>query len=570
MRYTIAILVLTVAAVAQLPPSQIPLTDNLSATYTPNKWCFDGVVTAGTNTLTTGGTGDSCVFAAGDVGKAITVLGAGAASGGTFTDLTTTIASFVSAGSVTLASNAQNTVSKATVSYCCQAASYNLGLYYSAIDGSTNTVPAVHSAASLTFLSNIFTRDANGNSSPAGIIGFMSVGMSNTKIEYSKFLTTYCNVTAGGNSTVGKGTNFPCNVAGFPISSNVTLINGAQDGVAVCAWQYPIDSRGTVNANGTTTVTWNGGELFSTAWTGATVDVQNAAYTISSVPSTTTMILTQPVPTGSAVGYFHYTPVSSIQCSGNAPNPYARLETVGSGNQELGCTGCPTPQQIQVVWLKETVLLAKNTGAVNQAYPPNLPVDKVCPPSHTTGQNTCADSLYLEYELANVARALKTTYPNLQMVFLTSRMYGGYGDCQGSATCPPNNSVGQSKSMEPFTYEDGFAVRAVVETQIAQADRSGGPDPLMGTVNYTNTPWLAWGPYVWNDGPNPRADGLAICHGAGTDGRETAACTASPGVYEDDMQGDAVHPNGNGSAKIATQMWNFFSASTFTTPWFVQ
>jgi hypothetical protein len=63
---------------------------------------------------------------------------------------------------------------------------------------------------------------------------------------------------------------------------------------------------------------------------------------------------------------------------------------------------------------------------------------------------------------------------------------------------------------EPYAYDSGLAVKWLIEAQIRQMQTPDGHiDDRAGNLNYhTVAPWLAWGPYLWADGLNPRSDGL--------------------------------------------------------------
>jgi len=104
-----------------------------------------------------------------------------------------------------------------------------------------------------------------------------------------------------------------------------------------------------------------------------------------------------------------------------------------------------------------------------------------------------ADAYLLVEQIGNIARALKVRYPNLQQVYLSSRIYAGYAP----TTLNP----------EPYAYESGFAAKWLIESQIHQMN-GGGADPLAGNLDYTSSvaPWISWG--LWADGLNPRSDGL--------------------------------------------------------------
>ncbi len=147
-----------------------------------------------------------------------------------------------------------------------------------------------------------------------------------------------------------------------------------------------------------------------------------------------------------------------------------------------------------------------------------------------------ADAYQIVQGLGDVVRSLKTRYPNLQQVFFSSRTYGGY------ATTAQN--------PEPYAYETAYAVKWLIQAQINQMN-GGGIDPLAGDLDYDSgvVPWMAWGPYMWADGLNPRSDGL---------------------IWEvGDFVNDGTHPSQSGEAKVGSMLMDFFSNSEFTQPWFV-
>jgi len=145
-----------------------------------------------------------------------------------------------------------------------------------------------------------------------------------------------------------------------------------------------------------------------------------------------------------------------------------------------------------------------------------------------------ADAYRLLGHLGNVVRALQARYPNLQQVYLTSRIYAGYAST--------------SLNPEPYAYESGFSVKWLIEAQIAQM--SGGPvDSIAGDLSYDGSvPWLAWGPYLWADGMTPNTSGLLW------------QCA--------DFAEDGTHPSESGQSKVGQALYEFFLSSPFTEPWF--
>jgi hypothetical protein len=181
-------------------------------------------------------------------------------------------------------------------------------------------------------------------------------------------------------------------------------------------------------------------------------------------------------------------------------------------DQVLAAAGL-SEKQVQVVWVKEA----------DPGPTASLP-------------SASADAYALETFLGNIMRAVRTRYPNVQLVFLSSRTYGGYA----TTTLNP----------EPYAYESGFAVKWLIQAQIGQM-RNGGTvvDSHAGDLNYnTVAPWIAWGPYLWADGTTPRSDGLVW--------------------QQSDFGSDGTHPSTTGRTKVGTMLLNFFQTSPFTVPWF--
>lgn len=148
--------------------------------------------------------------------------------------------------------------------------------------------------------------------------------------------------------------------------------------------------------------------------------------------------------------------------------------------------------------------------------------------------NQNADAYRLVRQMGDITRSIKTRYPNAKIVFLSSRIYAGY------ATTNLN--------PEPYAYESGFAVKWLIEAQIAQME-TGTIDSQAGDMNYnTVAPWVAWGPYLWADGLNARSDGLIW------------RCN--------DLNNDGTHPSPAGRQKVADMLLSFLLTSPFSRPWF--
>jgi len=160
-----------------------------------------------------------------------------------------------------------------------------------------------------------------------------------------------------------------------------------------------------------------------------------------------------------------------------------------------------TPQQVEAVWLKEA------RANPTEAFPD--------------------DAAILRDELRSIVQIIKSRYPNTKAVYLSSRTYAGYA----SSTLNP----------EPFAYQSGFAVKWLIEQQLA-GDPGLNFDPAKGAVV---APWLSWGPYLWADGLTPRSDGL------------TWSCS-------DFRDTDGTHPSDQGRAKVAGLLLDFFKSDPTT------
>jgi hypothetical protein len=138
----------------------------------------------------------------------------------------------------------------------------------------------------------------------------------------------------------------------------------------------------------------------------------------------------------------------------------------------------------------------------------------------------------LQHDTLAVIQNAKARFPNLRVIYLSSRIYGGY------ATTRLN--------PEPYAYESAFAVRWLIQDQM-KGDAALNFDPARGEVK---APLLLWGPYLWADGVTPRkSDGL---------------------VYtREDLAPDGTHPSQAGRLKVAKLMLQFFKSDPLTRPWFV-
>jgi hypothetical protein len=147
-----------------------------------------------------------------------------------------------------------------------------------------------------------------------------------------------------------------------------------------------------------------------------------------------------------------------------------------------------------------------------------------------------ADAYTFLTNLGLVVRALKTRYPNLQLVFISSRAYGGYST--------------NDWNPEPYAYEEGFSVKWAIESQINEM-RGQSLNPRAGTLSNAKkvAPVMLWGPYLWADGMTPRSDGFLW--------------------QRTDFEDDGAHPSLNGESKAGLTLLDFFKTSLYTRCWFM-
>jgi hypothetical protein len=145
------------------------------------------------------------------------------------------------------------------------------------------------------------------------------------------------------------------------------------------------------------------------------------------------------------------------------------------------------------------------------------------------------DMAALQSEYESIARNLFSKFPNIKLVYYTSKFYDGYG-----------TGVSDSIYPEPFGFESGFAVKWAIQDQI-NGNANLNWDPNIGPVM---APWMSWAYYGWANGLLPRSDGV------------TWSCQ--------DMMSDGVHPSPlHGREKDANFLLNFLKSDTTTTPWFL-
>ncbi len=150
-----------------------------------------------------------------------------------------------------------------------------------------------------------------------------------------------------------------------------------------------------------------------------------------------------------------------------------------------------------------------------------------------------AEAFLLLEQFGNIARAMRVRYPNLKLVFFSSRIYGGY------------SHLG-TKHTEPFAYETGFSVKWIIQAQIDQMANGGTVvNQDAGDLTYGSmAPWLGWGAYLWANGVEPNSEGLFW-------------------VPEDMADHDGLHPSDLGADKAGAKLLEFFKGSPKTRGWFL-
>jgi hypothetical protein len=166
-------------------------------------------------------------------------------------------------------------------------------------------------------------------------------------------------------------------------------------------------------------------------------------------------------------------------------------------------------EQVQVAWIKQALI----RQAVFGEFP--------------------AHAKKLESDLVTTLQLLKKRFPNLQLAYMSSRIYAGY------ATTPLN--------PEPYAYEGAFSIRWIIDSQV-KGDPQLNCDPPRGEVK---APVVLWGPYLWGDGTTPRKDGVVW--------------------NRDDLRdNDGTHPSPSGQKKVAELLLTFFHADPYAKSWYLK
>ncbi len=132
-----------------------------------------------------------------------------------------------------------------------------------------------------------------------------------------------------------------------------------------------------------------------------------------------------------------------------------------------------------------------------------------------------------------VLQNAKSRFPNLRIVYLSSRIYAGHA----------SNAL----NPEPFAYESAFAVRWLIQDQMK------GETGLNFTAEKgeVKAPLLLWGPYLWADGTTPRKDDKLS-------------------YRREDFADDGTHPSQSGREKVAGLLLDFLKNDSLAKSWFVR
>jgi hypothetical protein len=166
-----------------------------------------------------------------------------------------------------------------------------------------------------------------------------------------------------------------------------------------------------------------------------------------------------------------------------------------------------TRAQVQAVWIKQA------DAGPNEGFP--------------------GYAKKLQAELTKIVQLLHRRFPNLKLVYLSSRTYGGWAKTR--------------LNPEPYAYESGFSVKWLIGQQI-QGDPALNYDPAKGEVK---APWLSWGPYLWARGMDKRGDGFSY-------------------QENDFAPSDGTHESAAGQEKIGKALLHFFKTDTTTQGWFLK
>lgn len=168
-----------------------------------------------------------------------------------------------------------------------------------------------------------------------------------------------------------------------------------------------------------------------------------------------------------------------------------------------------TPSQVQVLWIKQAHAGPSSLGEF---------------PAHAQK---------LDEHIRFILQHARELFPNLQIAYLSSRIYAGYASTQ--------------LNPEPYAFEGAFSVRWLIEKQI-KGDATLNYDKSKGEVK---SPLLLWGPYLWTNG---------------TEGRSIDDLKWT----REDVANDGTHPSPSGQKKVAELLLKFFKTDSTAKVWFLK
>jgi len=202
-----------------------------------------------------------------------------------------------------------------------------------------------------------------------------------------------------------------------------------------------------------------------------------------------------------------------------AVNPQFQFVNLAEGGCNLICwvskgVGAIDPQ-VQIALIKHSNNHGQfSNGAPKNPEPPFTTADSKRFPNHARVTQGMLKQRILD---------VKVKYPNLKLLYITSRCYGGW-------KCFP----AADDNHEPVAFEEGFSVKWLIESQISGTDSLldfSGPN--------ARAPWMAWGPYIWDKN-----------------------------WPQDWFQIDSAHPCAPGLTAVAKQWYDFLMLDGAARPWF--
>lgn len=373
------------------------------------------------------------------------------------------------------------------------------GLFPGFLYDYSNTAPIDHDMDGLTLASMIQPLDINGNPSPNGRIVFLSIGFSNNTIEF-----------CGG--------------------MNFYDTDGSMDDPAAtdCVPPAPL----TVCTGSNCPFNFEGGQQSF---------MEQAFAPNSGADQSGKIVLVDGAKGGQTLPDWDPFSPDNRNCPSDCRADYERIDRILASNPNEHFSKL----QVQSIWIKDSDSLKyQPRPALCPPYP------QACP-----SPNPGNDAFAAEGYMGDILRAIRQQYPNLKQVFMSPRIYGGYA-----------NTAGQTLNPEPYAFEIGLSIKWLIGSQITE-QRGHGGDGRAGNLTYSvpplrtdAAPWVAWGPYLWANGPNARNDGFP-----GWFARDLRGTSQADGNI---VTNECTHPSINGERKVGKLLLDFMLSSSYT-GWFI-